>query len=195
MIYTHRKVRGFTIVEMSIVLIIIGLILGGILKSTDVIKNARAKDLIQAVQDAQAAALSFKSKYGYLPGDLPNGGTAIPGIGACNGNGNGRLNTAGKRNCARDELIGSGMLRGQVGSPILVEGATITFSNAAGAGFALPANWQNVVVISNLNCETAYQIDQALDDGNTATGNFRTSAACPGANPNTPVPTAAFRIN
>lgn len=186
---------GFTLIEMSIVLIIIGLIIGGILKASDVLKQAHAKDLIQAVQDAQSAALSFKSKYGYLPGDLPNGGASIPGIGACVGGGNGLIDTAAKRTCARDELIASGMLRGQVGSPIVVEGATITFSNAAGAGIALPTTWQNVVVISTLTCESAYQLDQALDDGNTATGNFRTGVACAGANPAIAVPVAAFRLN
>ncbi|MBV8656533.1 MAG: prepilin-type N-terminal cleavage/methylation domain-containing protein [Burkholderiales bacterium] len=191
-----RRHNGFTLVELAIVLVIIGLLLGGALKGAAVIKNAQMQDLIQAVKDTQAAAIAFQQKYGYYPGDLPNAVASIPGVGGCSGDGNGYID-AGESNCARDELILSGLLRGTVGAPLLVEGSTISLVRASSVA-GLPANWGNVVVVSNLNCESAYFIDQALDDSNTLTGNFRAPTACPAPNPGLPAGApmnGAFRIN
>ncbi|QDQ28708.1 prepilin-type N-terminal cleavage/methylation domain-containing protein [Chitinimonas arctica] len=188
--------RGFTLIEIAIVLVIVGLLLGGILRGQTVVGGAQAKDIIKSVLDTQAAALTFKDRYGFLPGDLPNPANSIPGIAGCNaGTGTGTLNTAAKRNCARDELILSNLLRGTAGTPIQVQNVTISLSNAAGAGFALPANWVNVVVIARLNCDTALQLDRGLDDGNTGTGNLRASVACAGQDPAVAVPLAAIRLN
>jgi prepilin-type N-terminal cleavage/methylation domain-containing protein len=190
--------RGFTLVEMSIVLVIIGLILGGLLSQSALIGVAQSKDLIAAVQDMQGAALSFRSKYGFLPGDFPNATKSISGMvaPACttDGNGNGLVDAA-EVQCATDELILAGFIRGQLGTPLFVEGSTISISSAAGAGGFVPATWNNVILISSLNCDLAIQIDRAVDDGNTSTGNFVTSSACAGQNPSTPVASAALKLN
>jgi len=202
----QNRQRGFTLVEMSIVLVIIGLLLGGVLSAQSLIKRAQTQDLIQTTQDLQAATASFKSRYNFLPGDLPAPANSIPGVAAaCGaGTGTGAIDTAAKRTCAINELVLSGLIRGHLvtGTPnyaVISNGTTFTLSDAAGAGFVLPANWVNVVVIATLNCDTAVQIDRAVDDGVTGTGNFRTSVACPAGGTaqaeGTAVPLAAFRIN
>jgi len=64
--------NGFTLIELSIVLVIIGLIVGGILMGQDLITAAAARAQISQIEKYQAAANTFRSKYGYLPGDIPD---------------------------------------------------------------------------------------------------------------------------
>jgi prepilin-type N-terminal cleavage/methylation domain-containing protein len=64
-----RRARGFTLIEMSIVLVIIGLIIGGILKGQEIISTARSKAVINEVNAARAAASTYYDRYRALPGD------------------------------------------------------------------------------------------------------------------------------
>ena len=75
--------RGFTLVELAIVMTIIGLLIGGILKGQELLENARVTSTIAQVKSYQAAILGFEDVYGSLPGDLPDAGNKIPG---CNAN-------------------------------------------------------------------------------------------------------------
>lgn len=71
--------EGFTLVELSIVLVIIGLIIGGVLAGQDMIKAAEIRAQVAQLQGFDTAANTFRDKYGYAPGDLPgNGTTASP---------------------------------------------------------------------------------------------------------------------
>jgi prepilin-type N-terminal cleavage/methylation domain-containing protein len=63
--------RGFTLIELSIVLVIIGLIIGGVLVGQDLIKAAELRGTISQFQKFDAAATAFRLKYGHLPGDIP----------------------------------------------------------------------------------------------------------------------------
>ncbi len=63
----HEK--GFTLIEMSIVLIIIGLIIGGILKGQEVIESSRQKAIINQIDEVRASINTFADRYGALPGD------------------------------------------------------------------------------------------------------------------------------
>lgn len=68
----HLKSRGFTLIELSIVLVVIGLIVGGVLVGRDLIRAAAERAQIAQIETIQTAANNFKAKYEYLPGDLPN---------------------------------------------------------------------------------------------------------------------------
>jgi len=87
---------GFTLIELSIVLIIIGLITGGVLVGQDLISAATIRAQISQIEKYQTAVNTFRGKYGYLPGDIPDpvatqygfkprgtdcNGTACPGEG------------------------------------------------------------------------------------------------------------------
>ncbi|MEJ0009143.1 MAG: prepilin-type N-terminal cleavage/methylation domain-containing protein [Alphaproteobacteria bacterium] len=60
---------AFTLVELAIVLVIIGLLVGGVLVGADLIKSAQFYALNQGKEDIVAAAMTFRDKYGRLPGD------------------------------------------------------------------------------------------------------------------------------
>ncbi len=62
--------RGFTLIEMSIVLVIIGLIIGGIVKGQEVVNNARVKLQLSQIDAVRGAVYTFQDRYAFLPGDL-----------------------------------------------------------------------------------------------------------------------------
>src|SRR5450432_3599729 len=63
--------RGFTLVELSIVLVIVGLLIGGILVAQSMIATSKIVAVAAQIQQFDAGVDSFKSKYNYLPGDAP----------------------------------------------------------------------------------------------------------------------------
>lgn len=108
-----QKMQGFSLVELSIVLVILGLLIGGILTGQSLIKAAELRSVTIDLQKYQTAITSFRDKYLQLPGDMNNavrfwsaqaGGT-VDGADAtcvaltvgstdqttCNGNGNGQI--------------------------------------------------------------------------------------------------------
>jgi prepilin-type N-terminal cleavage/methylation domain-containing protein len=66
--FTRRK--AFTLIEMSIVLIIVGLIVGGILVGQDLMNAAAVRATIAQVDKFNSAVHTFQNKYGGLPGDI-----------------------------------------------------------------------------------------------------------------------------
>src|SRR5690348_18355681 len=66
---------GFTLVEIAIVLVIIGLLLGGILKGQEMITQAKIKNVINDFNGVTTAVTSYQDRYRALPGDDPNATT------------------------------------------------------------------------------------------------------------------------
>jgi prepilin-type N-terminal cleavage/methylation domain-containing protein len=64
------KQHGFTLVELSIVLVIIGLVLGSIVVGRDMINAARTRMAIAQIEKYKTAVNTFRSKYNALPGDM-----------------------------------------------------------------------------------------------------------------------------
>lgn len=101
----HR--HGFTLVELSIVLVILGLLVGGVLSGQSLIRAAELRTVTTERDKYFTALNAFRDKYQALPGDMPNafafwGAQGAAGCATdtdtidtgCNGNGNGQIETA-----------------------------------------------------------------------------------------------------
>jgi len=66
----HRRAKGFTLIELSIVLVIIGLIVGGVLVGQDLMSAAAVRAQITQIEKYNSAVNTFRGKYGELPGDM-----------------------------------------------------------------------------------------------------------------------------
>ncbi len=97
---------GFTLVELSIVLVIIGLILGGVMVGRDMMHQANLRTILADFNAYTIAVDQFVTKYQALPGDFPDAqrvwgssascganGSGGPGVLTCNGNGNGQVDS------------------------------------------------------------------------------------------------------
>ena len=122
--------QGFTLIELSIVLVIIGLIVGGVLVGADMIKAAATRAQISQIEKYNSAVSTFVTKYGYLPGDIPS--TSASSFGFYTGSGcNGQY--TGYRN--GDGLIDGG--GASVGFPLQqgIGEVALFWSDLSAAGF------------------------------------------------------------
>lgn len=76
---THdRSQAGFTLVELAIVMIIIGLLIGGILKGQELIANAQVTSSASQIKAIEAALTTFRDSYDAVPGDIASPRTRLP---------------------------------------------------------------------------------------------------------------------
>lgn len=91
--FPDAKQQGFTLVELSIVLVIIGLIVGGVLVGQELIRAAELRTVITESRNILTSITAFRLKFNGLPGDIPNASTLWPSCDStaswCNGNGDG----------------------------------------------------------------------------------------------------------
>ncbi len=73
----YKENKGFTLVEIAIVLTIIGLLIGGIIKGSQMIKNAEVSATIANMKSIQAAMATFRSSYRAYPGDFSTATTQL----------------------------------------------------------------------------------------------------------------------
>jgi prepilin-type N-terminal cleavage/methylation domain-containing protein len=145
--------RGFTLVELAIVMTIIGLLIGGILKGQELMQNARVTATIEQVRAYEAATTTFRDKYDAVPGDMSNASTRIPGCTAlCNPNtaaqaGNGIIGLAtwGGGNWPAQTSAASALIAGSQAETVLfwthllLSDLTAGTTNAAVTGLAAPS--------------------------------------------------------
>lgn len=188
--YSGRKSQsGFTLVEIAIVLVIIGLLLGGVLKGTELIENSKVKRAVNEINGLSAAYYSYIDRYKRVPGD--DGPTAtVRGRGSnwasvTGGNSDGMLtyantqiwNAGGEHAYFWQQVRAAGLVTGAASGA----GAASQPRNAFGGLIAvvtIPINGNlpgTKVCLSQVPGKSAMAIDTQLDDGNPGTGRSRST--------------------
>lgn len=180
-------------VELSIVLIIIGLILGGVFKGQSLIDSARVRSLSTEVSGIRTAWFSFQERYRSIPGDFASARTQIDSS-AVPGNGNGRVDDSQERAGVWQQLALAGFITGDYdGAQSAVGSATdlkcgpqtcpknpfngfykITYS-AQALESQSPAH--EFYTGDQIPVKILSQLDYNLDDGRANSGRFRVHRA------------------
>lgn len=198
-----RKQSGFTLVEIAIVLVIIGLLLGGILKGQELINSARVRNLADQNTGIQAAYYGFIDRYRQVPGDYPQaaattaiGVQIILPLAASATAGNGRIDDTAEEaaavweQLAKSNFIGGGFTpaTGAVANEAAYRGLgpanafngllTLTRNNDYTVAAAAPAATQRLILHlgTNIPAKIARELDLKVDDGQPQTGVLRLSA-------------------
>jgi prepilin-type N-terminal cleavage/methylation domain-containing protein len=187
----HQQ-SGFTLVEIAIVLVIVGLLLGGVLKGQELINSAKAKTYAQDFRTIQSALYAFQDRFKGIPGDLAGANTKINGATPATADGptgNGQIGgvwdsiTATGESClVWQHLRLAGFLAGSTANDCTV-GNIYLQTNADGGRVGLSSTVPIIgmtgtyfICSAGVVGKTAKQLDLQLDDGNTATGSFRVTA-------------------
>ena len=190
-----RNQSGFTLIEIAIVLVIIGLLLGGVLKGQELINSARVKNLANDFKNVPVFIYGYQDKFKALPGDDTAVVTHVGGVLAttpASKQGNGVIDGAWNTTTQTDEswlfwqhirLAGFGpgstdttnasgdyIPKNAVGGIIGITNSTtnspITAAPSSGPGL----RGTYIVCSGSIPGKFATQLDTTLDDGNTATG-------------------------
>lgn len=167
--------KGFTLVEIAIVMVIIGLLIGGVLKGQEMINNAKIKRVIKQADEMRAAVMTFYDKYGQYPGD-ESSALFPPGTDTTTGNNDGQILGAEVFGAMSDLALAniiSGTYNGTSDLPSNAFGGTTRVAWVdPGPGAA-----RHCIQYTNLPAEVCLEIDSKYDDGVWNTGSIAGSAA------------------
>jgi prepilin-type N-terminal cleavage/methylation domain-containing protein len=179
------KQSGFTLVEIAIVLVIIGLLLGGILKGQEMIVQAKIKNAMADFSGISAAYHGYQDRYRAIPGDDANAatrwaGAAISAIAGEAGNGvvQGLYNSATATDESRlwwDHLRRSGFVAGNgTQQPTNAFTGMLGVQTGNGAGASVLGGISSLMICSaNIPDKVAIAIDTSMDDGIMTNGGVR----------------------
>jgi len=187
--------QGFTLVEIGVVLVIIGLLLGAVLKGQELIASARVSNLVQNMNGYKAAINGFQDRYRMMPGDSSTAATKV---------GNGAVNCSATSTCddgvlsawqnvslvnnhlsaagfysgptltaeATTQPTATGYLNNPGGGPIYLHTGTNYLAATGAAGGSATGVFTGWSLSSKLLAE----VDRKMDDGNGWTGGLRASS-------------------
>lgn len=198
-----QRQTGFTLVEIAIVLVIIGLLTGGVLKGQELINNAKVRNTISQMDGLRAAVFGFQDRFRSLPGDMAQASTVV-GDGAVNcawACDNGLIQPWRNTSLVTNNLSAAGFYSGAFAT---------AETNAAPTTQNSPTNpWGGPMFVAYWNqyydtgarpsrngtytgraipSSVMAEIDRKVDDGTPQTGSFRsawpttTSASCVAGN-------------
>lgn len=190
-----RKQTGFTLIEIAIVLVIIGLLLGGVLKGQELITSARVRNLISQQDGIKAAYFGFLDRFRALPGDYSQANANIANVAlTAQGNGNGQIQSTGgggtidEHIAAWDHLSKAGFINGSYTYAAAPESPAsaptnpyvrfirVIYDTAYGPAAPVPPIRHNIKTGNQIPSDIMAEIDRKIDDGNPVGGNFQFSA-------------------
>ena len=203
--YANNKQGGFTLIEIAIVLVIIGLLLGGVLKGQELINTARVRALNNTVDGITAAWFSFQDRYRGYPGDYPLATTNLPApvVAMVNGDGNGLVGDAAgvaspvERSQAWVQLQAAGYITGNFnGANVAADAYDCVLAscpdNGFGSGLNIGYGAQNQTQVAlggggvsahelmsgrGIPVEVLAELDRKVDDGNAGSGAMQLGGA------------------
>jgi prepilin-type N-terminal cleavage/methylation domain-containing protein len=189
-----KSQRGFTLVEIAIVLVIIGLLLGGILKGQEMITQAKIKNVIADITGVSAAMYGYQDRYRALPGDDKGADRWTSGGGGVKGNGDGVISGIYNSTASPapesvqfwDHLRRAGFVGGQgAENPFNAVSGKMGVQTGDGLGSTPPGGVLSVgappaeqftgliLCSANLPDKIAVSVDAQMDDGKGKTGSVR----------------------
>ena len=192
----RRYSNGFTLIEITIVLVILGLLLGGILKGQELITGARVRNLISQRDAITAAFFGFQDRFRALPGDYAKADVSINcGASPCaKGNGNGSIESAAtpisgsvthEETLVWNHLTAAGYLSGSytftdtaasdATTPRNQYGSYLDMENDQQYGQGTAPTRHNLKTGAQIPVETTSELDRKIDDGNPYSGSFQFS--------------------
>jgi len=187
-----RTQSGFTLVEIAIVLVIIGLLLGGVLKGQELVNSAKVKNFVNDFKTVPLFIYGYQDKYKALPGDDAKADTHLGAAATLTPTastlGNGQIDGNYNSTTATDESVAFWQ---QVRLANLASGPTAftTISadvplNADGGRLGIQSKspitdmtGSYFVCSDGIQGKFANQIDTTMDDGDTAAGSVRVMAS------------------
>lgn len=191
-----RNQAGFTLIEIAIVLVIIGLLLGGVLKGQELINSAKVKNLSADFKNTPVFIYGYQDKFKALPGDDANVATHVTGGTACTpaaaglcAPGNGIIDGAWNATAITSESFVfwqhvrlAGLAPGPTDTtsadylPKNTVGGKIGVTNAANTAIT-GVKGSYIICSDSIAGKFAKQMDTTLDDGNTAAGSLQVTTA------------------
>jgi prepilin-type N-terminal cleavage/methylation domain-containing protein len=197
----HRRHSGFTLIEIAMVLVIIGLLIGGVLSGQQLIQGARVRSLISQQDGIKAAFFGFQDRYRALPGDYSaaNANIVCAPSACINGNGNGQIEAGGtgaihEEILAWNHLTAAGFINGNFtmasssvtspapgNTPVNPYGAYMQVAYDGLWGFSSNELGPNKVFKHSIKTgnqipvEIIAEVDRKIDDGRPYSGAFQFS--------------------
>ena len=186
-----NKQSGFTLVEIAIVLVIIGLLLGGVLKGQELINSAKVKNFATDFRNTPLLVYGYQDKFKALPGDDSSATAHVAGATLATtpaaSQGNGAINGVWDSTTATDESVlfwqhvrlanlAAGVTDPAAAGyfPTNADGGRIGIEAGSGANpFITGLTGSYVICSKGIQGKFAKQLDITSDDGNTAAGAMR----------------------